>query len=97
MIFFKDLPRYCVVGYILLLRVKIKNNILNGDCKIAISDFFEKAIFSSSKICGNILNMFCGGIKTTNISVQNKFRYIKLHFIVIDSDLGPPLSCISNF
>ena len=38
--------------------------ILDGDCKIPILDF-DKATFSTSEICGNILDIFWGGIITT--------------------------------
>ena len=46
-----------------------------------------KAIFSSPEVCGNILNVFWGGVKTTKISILQKLRYMKLHCLVGDSGL----------
>ena len=47
----------------------------------------EKAIFYRPEVCGNILNVFWGGVKTTKISILQKLRYMKLHCLVGDSGL----------
>ena len=53
-------------------------------------------VLSGDVIFGKILDIFWGGIQTTKTAVKNKFRYLKMSYLVRYSGLWPLLSCVGT-